>query len=65
MKPILDPNDPFFRPVWRRWATVIFPLGWSMFELYLGSHVWAGAFGVLGLFTFYMLIIKGPDQPAP
>lgn len=57
----LDPNHPFFQPVWRRWATAFFPLAWGAFELYNGSPGWAVVFGAAGAYAFWVLIIKGPD----
>ena len=61
MEKILDPNHPFFAPVWRRWATTILPGGWALFEAFQGSPGWALLFAALSAFAFYMLIIKGPD----
>jgi hypothetical protein len=60
----LDPDHPFFRPVWRRWATALFPLLWAAFELWNGSPGWALLFGAVGAYAFWMLIVKGPQGPA-
>lgn len=57
----LDPNHPFFRPVWRRWATALFPLTWGGVEIITGSPGWAVLFFAVGGYAFWMLIVKGPD----
>ncbi|MBI1218481.1 MAG: hypothetical protein GC186_08020 [Rhodobacteraceae bacterium] len=56
----LDPNDPFFRPVWRRWATVLVPAAWSCLELWGGNASWALLFGAAAAYAFWMLILRGP-----
>jgi hypothetical protein len=64
MKKLLDANDPFFVPVWRRWATAIAPMLWALFELLaFGSPGWAILFAAVGGYAFWILIVKGPDQP--
>jgi hypothetical protein len=57
----LDPNHPFFAPVWRRWATAIVPLAWGALELAWGNPGWAILFLGAGAYAFWMLILKGPD----
>jgi hypothetical protein len=59
---IIDPDDPFFAPVWRRWATVLFALFWGVIELFWGNPGWAMLFGAAGAFAFYVLIFKGPGS---
>lgn len=60
---IIDPDDPFFAPVWRRWATVCFALFWAGVELFvLGSPGWAVLFGAAAAFAFYVLIYQGPSS---
>lgn len=59
---IIDPDHPFFAPLWRRWATVIFALFWAGVELFaLQSPGWAVLFGAAGVFAFYVLIYQGPS----
>jgi len=58
---ILDPNHPFFRPVWRRWLTAGVPLAWSIVEIATGSPGWAMLFGAAGAYAFWVLIVKGPS----
>ncbi len=60
MKKMLDANDPFFAPVWRRWVVTILPLAWACVELYTGEHIWALLFGGAGAYAGYHLLIKGP-----
>lgn len=59
---ILDPNDPFFRRPALRWATVILPLAMALGEFIWGSPGWGAAFAAAGLYAFWILIVKGPDQ---
>jgi hypothetical protein len=56
----LDPDDPFFRPVWRRWATVLVPALWACVELWGGNSGWAALFGAAAAYAFWMLILHGP-----
>lgn len=58
MKKLLDANDPFFAPVWRRWATALFPLVWGGVELYYNSPGWAVLYLGLGAYAFWELILK-------
>ncbi len=63
MKKLLDPNDPFFAPPWRRWAAALIPLAWAAVELFsFGQPFWAILFAAAGLWAFWVLIVKGPDQ---
>jgi hypothetical protein len=61
MRPLIDPNDPFFRRPATRWAVSLFPLGWAGFEAYLGSYGWAALFAITGAYAAYMLLWKGPS----
>ena len=53
---LVDPNAPFFRPLWVRVLSVAMPLLWAAVELWTGNPVWAvlfgGAGGYLGLALF-------------
>ena len=53
---LLDPDHPFFIPVWRRWASMLFPLAWAGVELYNGSPGWAVVFAAAGLYAGYRLL---------
>lgn len=57
----LDPNHPFFRPPWVRWATVIVPALWGVFEASSGAWAWSAAFLAIAGYAFWMLIVRGPD----
>lgn len=60
----LDADHPFFKPVWRRWATALIPLGWAGFEGATGNFGWAILFGGAGAYAFWVLIIRGPGPDA-
>ena len=59
---MLDPNDPFFRPVWRRWATFGVPAAWACVEAASGNSTWALIFAALAAYAWWQLIYKGPDD---
>lgn len=55
----LDPNDPFFRPAWVRWITVLMPLAWGLVELfYIGSPLWGILFLAAGGYAGWMLFVQ-------
>jgi hypothetical protein len=58
----LDANDPFFAPVWRRWAAGIAPLAWGVFELAAGDPFWGILFAATGAYALYVLVIIGPSD---
>lgn len=60
---LLDPNDPFFRPAWRRWAVVLFPALWAGVELIGGNPGWALIFGAAAGYAWWVLI-RNPGGPA-
>lgn len=57
----LDANDPFFRPVWRRWVAALVPLVWGGFELASGNSGWGFVFLTAGVYAFVVLIVRGPS----
>lgn len=57
---LLDQSHPFFRPAWRRWATVILPGLWAGFEFWTGSPGWGFLFGAAAAYAFYMLVLTFP-----
>jgi hypothetical protein len=59
---IIDPDDPFFAPLWRRWATVLFALFWGAVEIYAGNPGWAVLFCAAGGYAYYVLIFRGPGS---
>ena len=54
---ILDPADPFYRPLWRRVAIVGVCLGWAAFEGWRGAFGWAAIAAALGLYAGYHLLL--------
>lgn len=58
----LDPTDPFFRPRWRRWATVIVPAAWAVFEFVNGNTAWAIVFGLLAGYAAWALFLTAPKE---
>lgn len=52
-----DFNDPFFRPLWIRIATVTLPALWGLVELYNGETFWGVLFLVLTALSFHGLFI--------
>ena len=61
MKQLLNPDDPFFAPVWRRWATSLLPMAWGLVELWFAEPFWGILFLAAGAYAFYVLIFKGPS----
>ncbi|SHI78067.1 hypothetical protein [Wenxinia saemankumensis] len=55
---ILDPEHPFYAPVWRRVAVVALCLGWSLVEILAGSTGWAILTGALGLWCLYEFFLS-------
>lgn len=60
----LDPNDPFYRPLWRRVAIVALMIGWGLFELSRGAGVWAAGF-LLGGIWVGAIFWQNPPSPEP
>ena len=58
----LDADHPFFAPVWRRWATTLFPLFWGGVEFWHDSPGWGVLFVAAGAYAGYVLIYKGPSS---
>lgn len=62
MGKLVDPNAPFFRPLWVRVLCVVLPLIWAGIELYNGSIFWAILFAVAGIYLAVELFIRrNPD----
>jgi hypothetical protein len=58
----VDPNHPFFRPLWVRILCVVLTLGWALFELSTGSVFWAILFGAAGIYLGVMLFVIRKDE---
>ena len=54
----LDPDHPFFRPLWVRIATVAVALGWGLFEFSLGEPFWGIVFLGLGFYAGWSFFIS-------
>ncbi|TWF54809.1 DUF3329 domain-containing protein [Neorhizobium alkalisoli] len=61
---MIDPNHPFYEPLWRRIMIPAVCFAWAIFELFAGSGVWAAISGGLGAFAAYKLFIEKRDPPA-
>ena len=55
---LVDPNAPFFRPLWLRVVCVVLPLIWAGVELYTGSPFWALLSGAAGIYLAVELFIN-------
>lgn len=62
-KALLDLRVPFFRPQWRRVATVIVLALWTGMELSLGNSFWALLAGGIGIYAIYVFFFAF-DLPA-
>ncbi len=63
MKKILDADHPFFAPVWRRWATIMVPVGWAVVEFSMNSPGWGVLFAGMAAYAFWELILKARVPP--
>jgi len=61
----LDTDHPFFRPLLVRLAVVAVAAGWGVFELWMGSPVWATVFFGFAAVSVYGFFIdfNPPDKP--
>ncbi len=62
MKQILDPDHPFFAPVWRRWATTLFPIAWGGVEVWWGNPGWGSLFIAAGVYAGFVLLWQRPNS---
>lgn len=61
---MIDPNHPFYEPLWRRVLIPVICLVWACFELYAGAPIWAVIVGAIGLYATYKLFIEKRSPPA-
>ncbi|WP_265501550.1 hypothetical protein [Paracoccus beibuensis] len=54
---LVDPNAPFFKPLWVRVLSVVLPLLWAAVELWTGNPFWAVLFGGAGLYLGLALFV--------
>lgn len=59
---LVDPQHPFFRPLWVRVLCVVFTLAWAAFELSTGSVFWAILFGAAGIYLLVALFVIRKDE---
>ena len=55
---LVDPNHPFFRPLWVRVLSVLLPLLWAGVEASTGAIFWAILFGATGIYLFVALFVN-------
>ena len=60
-----DIEHPFFRPLWRRVALVVFCAAWSAFEFWNGATLWGTLAGGMAAYAAWMFLIsyKPPAEP--
>lgn len=54
---LLEPDHPFFRPLWVRILVVAVAIGWGLFEYVLGNPFWSLVFWGLGLYAAWGFFI--------
>lgn len=59
---LVDPNAPFFRPLWVRILCVLLPLIWAGVEFVMGAPFWAMLFGAAGLYLGFQLFFRRDAQ---
>jgi hypothetical protein len=60
---LIDPNHPFYRPLWIRIAIVGVCLGWAIVEASTREPFWAIIVGALGIYSAYKLLLTFSPQP--
>jgi hypothetical protein len=55
---LIDPNTPFFRPLWVRLLCVILPILWAGVEFWHGNIFWALLFAAAGIYLAVELFIR-------
>lgn len=55
---MIDPNHPFYEPLWRRLLIPVICAIWAAFELYTGEPFWAIIVGAMGLYATYKLFLE-------
>ncbi|MDX3927184.1 MAG: hypothetical protein QHC90_15455 [Shinella sp.] len=61
----IDPDHPFYRPLWIRLLLVGFCSAWTAFEFYNGEQMWGTIFLVVAAYAFAQLLLfyKPSDKP--
>ena len=61
---MVNTNDPFYRPLWRRIVIVALCLGWGLFEIVFGTQLFAQIFLAVGGYAAYRLLLTfKPEYP--
>ena len=64
----LDPQHPFFKPLWRRVLTVVAPVAWGFVELWNNEAGWAIVFFGAAAYAGYELFLvpkAAPEEKPP
>ena len=64
---LIDPEHPFYRPLWVRVAIVGVCLAWAALEFFIGAPFWGALFGGAGLYAGYVFFMdrRGGDGKGP
>jgi hypothetical protein len=63
---LIEPNHPFYRPLWRRAVIVAVCLGWAVVEVSTGEPFWAILVGAVGIYAAWVLLVNyDPKPPEP
>ena len=64
MAKFLDPDHPWFRPLWARVLIVALAAGWAVFEFVTGSPVWGLVFLALAAYAawHFFIVFKKPGS---
>ncbi len=57
---LIDPTHSFFAKPWRRWATVLVPGLWALWEVVNEQWIWAAIFAALAAHAYWVLILTFP-----
>ena len=65
---LIDPDHPFYRPLWRRMLIVAVCFAWTGVEFWNGEQTWGTIFLVVSAYALAALILffkpKPPAAPA-
>jgi hypothetical protein len=57
MMKFIDPDHPFYRPLWVRLLIVVFCSAWTAVEFWNGANTWGMIFLAVSAYTACVLII--------
>ena len=57
MMKFIDPDHPFYKPLWRRLVIVALCIAWTAFEFWHGEQTWGMIFLAVSAYTACVLII--------